>query len=162
MINADGTRIAFMSCSDPPLSILDPGCDIFLLDTKANTLTRVTNTRYYSGAPSINADGTRIAFLSNADLTGENPDANDEIFLFNATSGTITQITHVTSPPGDPPFYLAPINSYRPSISSDGIHIVFEANADLTGGNQDGDCEIFLVNITTSVMSTFKCRIKTR
>lgn len=35
----------------------------------------------FSGAPSINADSTRIAFESSSDVTGENSDRNIEIFL---------------------------------------------------------------------------------
>ena len=41
----------------------------------------------------INHDGTRIAFSSNIDVTGENADRNLEIFLLDVSSGTFTQIT---------------------------------------------------------------------
>jgi len=34
-----------------------------------------------SGDPSINSDGTRIAFESNANINGGNPEENEEIYL---------------------------------------------------------------------------------
>ncbi|MCA1603166.1 MAG: hypothetical protein LC776_16530, partial [Acidobacteria bacterium] len=36
-------------------------------------------------APAISQDGSRIAFASNEDLVGRNPDRNSEIFLFDGT-----------------------------------------------------------------------------
>ena len=42
---------------------------------------------------SINADGTRIAFQSDANIGGGNPEGNIEIYLFDTTTGIITQIT---------------------------------------------------------------------
>ncbi|MBZ0159098.1 MAG: hypothetical protein K8G79_02970, partial [bacterium] len=89
-----------------------------------------------SGYPSINADGTRIAFLSNSDLTGGNPDGSNEIFLWTQGSG-LTQITSSTSGV-----------SSNPSINADGTRIAFQSLSDLTGGNPDGNWEIFLAEIS--------------
>jgi hypothetical protein len=44
----------------------------------------------------IDDAGTRIAFASTVDLTGENGDRNLEIFLVDAATG-VTQITHTTA-----------------------------------------------------------------
>ena len=85
--------------------------------------------------PSINADGTRIAFYSDRDLTPGSPgnaDGNWEIFLWTQGSG-ITQITSST----------AGFN-FNPSINADGTRIAFRSSSDLTGGNADGNWEIFL------------------
>ena len=41
--------------------------------------------------PSINADGTRIAFRSDANINGGNPEGNFEIYLFDTGTGIITQ-----------------------------------------------------------------------
>jgi len=49
-----------------------------------------------SRGASINADGTRIAFRSDANLGGGNPEGNFEIYLFDTTTGIITQITFET------------------------------------------------------------------
>ena len=99
-INADGTRIAFYSNRD-----LTPGSpgnadgnyEIFLY-TQGSGLTQLTNTTGgFTGEPSINADGTRIAFISSSDLTGSNPDGNREIFL---ASGRRVDLTVSGSGPG--------------------------------------------------------------
>jgi hypothetical protein len=74
--------------------------------------------------PVINAAGTRIAFGSPHDLTGENPAHNGQLFLFDTTTGTLSQITHGTNG-----------NSGGPSLSADGSRIAFVSDADLTGGN---------------------------
>jgi len=47
----------------------------------------------FSFNSSINADGTRIAFESSADINGGNPDGNGEVWLFDTTTGVTTQIT---------------------------------------------------------------------
>ncbi len=68
--------------------------------------------------PSINADGTRIAFLSSSDLTGGNP----EVFLFDATLG-LTQITNGVDV------------ERSPILSTDGTRIVFAAKGDPVSGS---------------------------
>ncbi|MCH7519629.1 MAG: IPTL-CTERM sorting domain-containing protein [Candidatus Dadabacteria bacterium] len=82
---------------------------------------------------SINADGTRIAFRSDADINDGNPDGNFEIFIFDMTSGIFTQITDETT--GD---------SRTTSIDADGTRIAFRSDADINGGNPDGNQEIYL------------------
>ena len=134
-INADGTRIAFDSSRD-----LTPGSpgnadgnqEIFLW-TSGSGFTQITNsTGGDNFRPSINADGTRIAFDSDRDLTGGNADGNLEIFLWTSGSG-ITQITNTTGG-----------SNLWPSINADGTRIAFDSSRDLTGGNPDGNHEIFL------------------
>jgi len=109
---------------------------------------QITNTITGDGrSPSINADGTRIAFVSDADLTGENPDGNREIFLFDTTTATFTQITDTTE------FRAGLPLSFSPSINADGTRIAFVSSADLTGGNPDGNREIFLFDTTTTTFT---------
>jgi hypothetical protein len=62
------------------------------------SLTQITHATTGSSAISaINAAGTRIAFESNADLTGGNPDGNNEIFL--ATCGIVNDLVTFTPLP---------------------------------------------------------------
>ena len=153
-INATGTRIAFVSARD--LTLGNPGnadgnSEIFLFDTSTGIFTQITNTTGgFSVLPSINADGTRIAFASDRDLTPGNPgnaDGNEEIFLFDTTTNAFTQITNTTGSPvfGGP-------NEF-PSINADGTRIAFVSDRDLapgSPGNADGNREIFLFTTTTS------------
>jgi len=122
-----------------------------LFDTATDTTTQLTNSvgggeGIGSFAPSISADGNRIAFHSNRDLTGSNGDANSEIFLVDTTSGTLAQITTTTG--GQPS-----LESYSAAISGDGSRIAFSSGRDLAGSNPDGSLEIFLFDTVTGAFT---------
>ncbi|MHC4182840.1 MAG: TolB family protein, partial [Planctomycetota bacterium] len=73
-INADGTRVAFDSDRDITGGNADNNNEIFIFDTTTG-FTQVTTTTVGSNLrPSINADGTRVAFISRNDITGGNAD----------------------------------------------------------------------------------------
>ncbi len=133
VISADGTRIAFSSSSNPMGTNADGNSEIFLW-TSPSTITQLTNTTSGgNSAPSINADGTRIAFYSDRNVVpGGNPDGNFEIFLWTQGIG-FTQLTNTTGG-----------NNFTPSISADGTRIAFYSGRNLTGENADGNFEIFL------------------
>ena len=126
----------------PALTLLILFTQFFILNYDAeaqgfvcpvNTIEQITNEVIGdSNTPSINPDGTRIAFTSNADIIGGNPDGNFEIFLFD-TLGAFTQITDEAA--GD---------SILPSINEDGTRIAFFSNSNIRGGNPDGNFEIYL------------------
>jgi len=148
-INADGTRIAFISNRD--LTPGNPGnadgnSELFLFDTTSGLFTQITNTvGGLNAQPSINATGTRIAFTSDRNLTPGLPgnvDGNTELFLFDTTSGQFIQITNTTGG----------LNAL-PAINAAGTRIAFTSNRDLTPGspgNADGNTEIFLFDTTTA------------
>lgn len=123
-ISADGGRLAFVSIAGA----------IVLFDTSTGTSTPITNTvGGTSNFVSINADGTRIAFASNQNPTGGNPDGNFEIFRFDTSGGAFAQITDTTGG-----------GTGSPSINGDGTRIAFRSPANLAGNNLDGNTEIFL------------------
>jgi Tol biopolymer transport system component len=144
-INAAGTRIAFSSHADLTGENPDGNGEIFLFHTRTDTFTQVTHTESPAGNFNLamNAAGTRIAFLSTADLTGENPDGNNEIFLFHTRTSTFTQVTHTTGNPRISP----------PVLSGIGTRIAFSSHADLTGENPDGNVELFLFDTLTSSLT---------
>ena len=94
---------------------------------------------------SINAAGTRVAFSSDRDLTPGNPgnpDGNREIFLFDTTTSSFTQITNTIG--GE---------TFSDSINATGTRVVFRSTRDLAPGkpgNADGNQEIFIFDTTTS------------
>jgi Tol biopolymer transport system component len=150
-INAAGTRIAFESMSN--LTPASPGnadgnSEIFLFDTTTGVTTQITNTTGgLNVSASISADGTRIAFNSNRDVTPGQPGNTDnklQIFLFDTTTGVFTQITS------------APVISFEPSINAAGTRIVFGSGADLAPGhpgNADHNAEIFLFDIRSGAFT---------
>jgi Tol biopolymer transport system component len=131
-ISADGNKIAFVSTSNPTGGNPDGNYEIFLW-TSGSGFTQVTaTTGGYNWQPSISADGNKIAFRSTRNLTGGNPDSNPEIFLWTAVFG-FAQLTTTTA--GD---------SSDLSLNTDGTRIAFVSTSNLTGGNSDGNPEIFL------------------
>ena len=142
-INADGTRIAFESEANIGGGNPDLSREIFLFGTVAGMFTQITDTMAADNEdPSINADGTRVAFSSDANIGGGNPDFNFEIFLFDTTTGMITQITDAMDG-----------GSFDPSINADGTRIAFSSDANIGGGNPDGNNEIFLFDTTTGIFT---------
>ncbi|MDQ5844333.1 MAG: lamin tail domain-containing protein, partial [Acidobacteriota bacterium] len=90
-------------------------------------------------APAISQDGSRIAFVSNADPLGSNADGNYEIFLYDGAK--LIQITNTS--PGDIANRIADGN-FLPSISDDGRFVAFSSNRNLASQNADGSFEIFI------------------
>jgi Tol biopolymer transport system component len=58
---------------------------------------RLTPAAFYSLPTDISGDGTKIVLVSNADLTGENPDHWFQIFFYDVPTTTFHQLTHGTS-----------------------------------------------------------------
>jgi Tol biopolymer transport system component len=143
-INYDGTRIAFSSAIDVTGENADRNSEIFLMDVSSGTFTQITDTvGATSFTPAMNDDGTRIAFRSTADLTGQNADGNTEIFLFDTATGVFTQVTRT----------LAAATVGQPAISGSGTRIVFTSRDNLTGMNTNGNDEIFLFDATAGTLT---------
>jgi Tol biopolymer transport system component len=141
-INPDGTRIAFWSTANIDGGNPEGNEEVFLFETSTISTTQITDeTDAGSRSPSINSDGTRVAFQSTANINGGNPEGNEEVFLFDTNTASFTQITNETDG-----------NSRFPSINSDGTHISFLSTANIDGGNPEGNQEVFLFD--TNSMST--------
>jgi hypothetical protein len=89
--------------------------------------------------PSLSKDGSKIVFATTADPLGTNGDGNFEIFLFERTGGGLTQLTDTTG--GDTSFPLSV------AIDLEGRWVVFGSSADPTGGNPDGNVELFVIDL---------------
>jgi Tol biopolymer transport system component len=131
-INASGDRIVFASDANPLGSNGDGNSEIFLWDASTGLLQITNTTSGASSLPAINAAGNRIAFQSIADLVGTNSEGNNEIFLWDSSSG-FTQITNTVS-----------AESSGAAINAAGNRIVFKSNGNLLGNNSDNRFEVFL------------------
>jgi Tol biopolymer transport system component len=147
-INSVGDHVAFDSDCDFAGDNLDASVEIFSA-TSSGTITQITSDVSGTGCLSMhassNAAGDQIAFESDCDLVGSNPDEIDEIFQFSGDS--VTQLTSS----GDDPC----INS-APSSSEDGAVIAFESDCDLSGDNPDFSTEIFTVTQNGTVTQVTK------
>lgn len=131
--------IAFRSSANLTGGNSDGSFEVFLFDGfEINQITDSTSP-LFSDAPSISLNGGSIAFTLAADLTGDNPDGNFEVFLFDGSE--INQITDSTDGSSSSP-------------SFDGRSIAFGSSADLTGGNPDLNGEIFLFDGSTITQVT--------
>jgi Tol biopolymer transport system component len=145
-ISGDGTVIAFISDSDFLNEGRPPGVDeVWLYDTVALTYTRATSstdgTREVR-APSLDADGSRVAFFSDIDYFGQGIQRGQyEIWMYDANALALTRITTATD---------ASRESDIPSISADGRYIAFESDSDFLGQSIAHDhFEIWLYDTVT-------------
>ncbi|MEM7009638.1 MAG: IPTL-CTERM sorting domain-containing protein [Thermodesulfobacteriota bacterium] len=81
----------------------------------------------------ISADGTIIAFQSRSDITGENPENNDEMFYYDILEGTFNQISSTTTG-----------TNRTPSLSPNGELITYDYSS-------SGEAQVFLFNRTTGI-----------
>lgn len=100
----------------------------------------------------VSDDGKRFVFESTGDLTGNNGDVNQEIFLFDVDTRTLTQITDTKDVLVDPNDTTMGVDIHvtnnSPVISGDGTTIVFTSNSGtIAGTNDDGNQEIFLARV---------------
>lgn len=156
-ISDDGNVIAFGSTRDLVPAVgnaaPDDNDEIFTFVRSTSILNQVTKTQrgsitkpIYSKNPTINRDGTRVAFASTGDgpvvgmAAGDNPAAsswNEEVFYTDLVDGrpvatSAKQITRTTpTNAGD----AVNIFSYGRRMSRDGRFIAFDSFADLAGNS---------------------------
>ncbi len=131
-----GTAIAFASDRDIVSGMNGDGnFEIFVLDQVRNVFAQITNTTSGdSTGPALASDTARVAFVSDANLVGNNTDGNTELFLYDLQTDSFTQVTNTTGGSG----------ARDLSISDDGRRIAFISDRDLVGGlNPDGNEEVF-------------------
>jgi Tol biopolymer transport system component len=162
-VSGDGSRVAFWSTSDdfPGTDNTDGNVEIFVQLGTSGVFTRTRQVTRSNGTvlggfnlgPAISGDGKRIAFFSDRDLVpGRNTDGNFELFLadLSGLAGDseanigLSQVTSSTA---------AAVNTW-PSINSPAIsdtfavyYIAFASDQNYTGGNPDGNTEIFRAKI---------------
>jgi hypothetical protein len=85
-------------------------------------LAAVVRRRAAGGGINVRERNATIAFVSNADLAGHNPDNLEQLFLWEEIGPRVVQITRHSDP-------AAHVN--RPTIAQAGAVIVFESTADL-------------------------------
>ncbi len=135
--NSAGSAAAYQSNCNPAGANADGSFEIFRV-TSGGSATQVTSaTGCTSSDPVLNADGNRIAFVSNCNLAGQNADGNDEIFLWTSGGqGTITQLTQSFG-----------CDNLAPSINGSGSWIAFDSTCNVFGTNNSGrGAEIFRVS----------------
>ncbi len=132
-LSQDGSAIAFTSTEDLVGHNADKNPEIFL-KTGANlkqitaTVPETISTRLNDGSfqPSISDDAQVVVFSSNRNLVGQNGDLNLEVFLFAATTETLTQITDT----------VGTVGSSDPKLSGDGSHVAYISDDSAVAGSE--------------------------
>ena len=88
--------------------------------------------------PRVNGDGSRLAFISEADLAGRNADGNEELFYTDNRGVTYVQVTDTDAGIRSPDF---------PAINYLGDRIAFSSRSDFVGDNEDRNEEVFVYDI---------------
>ncbi len=145
-LNGFAKNVTYASNNDQIGSNADGSLEVMSWSRRAferNTAPLIAKT---NGAPPDSYDGpspslsNRFIYVeSNANPTGENADANTEIFALKTRNDTWIQVTHT----------LPPIENRRPS-TIDGRRAVFDSTGDLVGTNTDGNRELFIVRVKAS------------
>jgi TolB protein len=96
---------------------------IFAVDPVSKDRTKLFDTPFFDSAPAWSPDGSRIAFESDADPVGTNPEHDREIFVMNADGSAVSQLTHNTT------------WDEGPAWAPDGTQIAYTAGPDNTHGD---------------------------
>ncbi len=142
-VSNDGKRIVFDSINDYNGRNVDSNNEIYVYDVDARSIIQITDTqdikdpadstktlfKINNETPVISGDGTKIAFVSNADLGGAtNGDRNYELYLANlprnATEAAVSRITD-TDQNADDEVVKEIFNNYTPAINDNGSVIAF-------------------------------------
>ncbi len=170
-ISRDGQFVIFTSTS-ATLGAGDTNAvsDIFRYDIATGTVTLVSKSATAVGNaksfnPTINADGTIVAFVSDATNLTANADTNgaQDVFVWRAATGTVelasvaTGGTAATLAVG-----AAAAGSFRPNLSADGKFIVFTSSGtDLVTGDTNGNLDVFIRNLGAATPTTSLVSIQT-
>ena len=157
-ISGDGTRVAFQSnASNLVTGDTNGSTDVFVKDLGTGTTTRVStdstgaqSTGGNSLAPSISADGTRVAFSSTAsNLVASDTNGQQDVFVKDLGTGTITRVsTDSAGAEGDG-------TSANSSISGDGTRVAFQSNANnLVADDTNGSTDVFEADVACYVTGT--------
>ncbi len=154
--SADGTKVAFVSAaSNMVVSDTNNLVDIFVRDLTTNITTRVSVSSSgvqgngHSFNPSLSADGTKVAFASDAsNLVADDSNGFRDVFVHDLTSGeTILVSLNSRALPGNN-------HSSFPSISADGTKVAFQSLANnIVSGDTNSSEDIFVRDLTSHVTS---------
>lgn len=147
-LSSEGNCIVFFSSGNYTNNNPDGNIELFRY-RQSGGFDQITDTQdtgdatYFLDFKSFpSADCSVIAFTSSHDLTGGNPDKNEEVFVYREAANDIQQITTTSGPQ----IYQNQVGG----ISGDGGKIVFTSKNDFVGNNSDGNTEVFVYELGQS------------
>ena len=151
-LSADGTKVAFIS-SATKLGPIDGNSqpDIYVKDLVtgevqlASSADDGTISNGSSDAPSISADGTRVAFNSRAtNLDPADTNSNDDVYVKDLVTGDVTLASSSGSG------VVATLGARGPAISGDGLTVAFYSiSTNLHPDDGDGFHDAYVKDLQT-------------
>ncbi|MFL5847021.1 MAG: TolB family protein [Solirubrobacteraceae bacterium] len=146
-ISGDGTKVAFTSSAQ---NLGATGTQVYVRDLVAHTTTIVscantTNCTPGGGSePSINSDGTKIAFTSASTALATDTNTVTDIFVRNTATNSTVLVSRKTGAGGT----QVSQPSSDPSISDDGNRVVWESGGQLDVTDTGSGYDVYLRDIT--------------
>ena len=140
-LSANGDRVLYWAETDESVYATLGPYALRVYDASDNaTVEVVPDVGYWGlGAAAISPDGTMVAFTSDRDLLGENPDLNLEVFLFDVETGRLDQLTATEDD----------THNWAQSFTDDGRLLQLASEADLVGGGARGETVRYLYDLLT-------------
>ncbi len=132
-VSPDGSLVVFESDLDLTGNNPDANVEMFLFEIATDTITQITNTDSVNRSPIFTPDGNTFRFNSNRDFTGDNPDGNLELFLYDLGDDSFLQVTDSIGGFG-----------FGASFNFDLTFLATTYNRNLTGENPDDNTEVFI------------------
>ncbi len=147
VISDDGRVVAFTSyASNLSANDVNGVADVFLYDRATSVLTNITElSDGTSMNPMLSANGQRLVFESKAtNLIANDNNGVSDIFMYDAVTGQISRIST------DSVGLEANNASYKPSISNDGLRVVFQSLAtNLVVSDTNEKADIIFADLNT-------------
>lgn len=152
VISADGSRIAFASkASNLVAADVNFAHDVFCRSMSTGRMVVVSRSSAGtigngdSFAPSISADGRKIAFVSSSsNLVSGDTAGNDDVFVHDLATGATVRVSVGRAGAESNG------NSGSPAISADGRKVAFVSSANnLVVGDTNNTADVFVVDIAT-------------
>jgi hypothetical protein len=147
------------------------GGDIFALDTSTGTTTTVVNTEDAQPV-NIAADGSRVYFVSESEISGGGEAGKPNLYLWNASSGVTSFVATVdpsdvsgepcltcwTNGPAAPRMnFIEGPGTDTSRATADGAVLVFESHAQLTAYENAGADEIYRYDSSSGAINCVSC-----
>ena len=153
-ITDDGQLLAFISTRNlvPGVGNADFNPELFFYNIQTQTFTQGTNTHdavagiglVFQSNPNLSSDGSLVAFISSANLSGNNDDSNGkgnaEIYIANVGVSGLSNIRQVTRTKTNATTPVN-VNVWSPGrrLSRDGGYLAFESLANDPKANTDSN-----------------------
>ena len=148
-ISADGRFVAFATSASLTATDTNGLTDVYVRDLQTNSIVRASvnsaggNGNGDSVEPSISADGSRVAFHTNAALVSGDTNGVLDVYVRDLAAGTTTRVSTplVGGTAGD---------STWPAISANGRFVAFNSVSDnLVGSDTNGHIDVFVRDLTS-------------